>query len=217
MPKQTWAESWGSKPVDYNRTTDELAKELKKVRNLTSRRVASLNRKKSFSFASYQYDQSMGKQYIHGKQPDIKTMSYQAIEKELRIHHQFWSSETATEKGSKSQQIAQSKRIFGVDQKGRPRRLMSFDEGKAFWAAYYEFQNLYRADKTYLDSNRIQRILGETMFGTESEDFDLLRALQITRDIAVEDYNRVSPFNTDALRDKISDVRDILLTIEEEE
>lgn len=214
MPK-TWAENWGSSSVNYNRSPEDLAKELKKVRNLTSRRVASLKRKSAFSFATYQFEQNMERNYIHGKQPDVSSMTYQAIEKELRIHHQFWSSETATAKGSKNQQVAQSKRIFGVDQRGRPRRVMSFEEGKAFWAAYYEFQNLYRADKTYLDSNRVQRILGEAIFGTD-EDFDLLRAIQITRELAVEDYNSVSPFTDDALKRRISDVNNILLTLEEE-
>jgi len=218
MPKQTWAESWGSKPVDYDRDPEELAKELKKVRNMTARRVSSLNKTKAFSFAAFQYEQTMKKQYIHGKQPNINTMKYQAIEKELRIHHQFWSAQTATKRGAYKEQVAQSKRIFGVDSKGKPTRLMTFDEGKEFWSAYYEFANMYKKEKTYLDSNRVQRILGETseLLKGDSE-IDLVKLLAITREVLQADYDAVSPFDSKSMKDKIMEARKVVLSMEGEE
>lgn len=181
MPKRTWAEKWGAVEPDYTIGKKSMASLLKKVRTATARRVASLSKKKAFSYAAQQYTQSIKKTYMSGNLPKIENMSYKQMERELRYHHQFWSSKTSSESGSRSEQIEQSSRIFGVDAKGKPRRLMSFDESKAFWAAYEEFYNMYKDSSARFDSSRIQQAIGSAMSSSDgyiSPDADLVETLE---------------------------------------
>lgn len=159
--KKTWAERWGESPVDYEMGDEEMRKLLKKVRNLTARRMASLEKGNSFSYAAMQFDQAMKKTYLGGKLPDVNKMKWQAVERELRSHHQFWSSKTSTTSGARAEQVEQSKRIWGVDKSGKPARLMTFEESKAFWSAYEEFNNIYKGSIARYDSNRIQQAVGQ--------------------------------------------------------
>lgn len=160
---QTWAEKWGKSNVDYTAGKDELAAILKKVRSSTARRVASLKKSGAFSYAAMQFEQTMKKTYFNGKLPDIDKMSWQAIERELRSHHQFWAAKTSSSSGARKEQIEQSKRIWGVDKSGKPLRVMSFDESKAYWSAYEEFNKIYKGSLARFDSNRIQQAIGSIM------------------------------------------------------
>lgn len=160
---KTWAEKWGASNVDYTVGKNELADMLKKVRSSTARRVASLKKSGAFSYAAMQFEQAMKKTYFNGQMPDISKMSWQSIERELRSHHQFWASKTSSASGARKEQIEQSKRIWGVDKKGKPLKVMTFDESKAFWSAYDEFNELYKGQLARYDSNRIQQAVGTVM------------------------------------------------------
>ena len=178
--RQTWAEKWGQSNPDYTIGKKAMASLLKKVRSSTTRRISSLAKKKSFSYAANQFNQSIKKTYLAGKMPSVENMSYKQMERELRYHHQFWSSKTATERGARSEQVEQSKRIFGVDERGRPLRVMSFDESRAFWAAYEEFFNMYKDSTARFDSSRVQQAIGSAMSmrdGFIDKEADLVKVL----------------------------------------
>lgn len=181
--RRTWAEKWGQSNPDYTIGKKSMASLLKKVRSSTTRRISSLTKKKSFSYAANQFNQSIKKTYLNGQMPKIEDMSYKQMERELRYHHQFWSSKTATESGARAEQIEQSKRIFGVDKKGRPLRLMSFEESRAFWAAYEEFYNMYKDSTARFDSSRVQQAMGAAMSSRDGyfdRDADLVKILSNT-------------------------------------
>ena len=163
MARKTWAEKWGEEQPDYSMGKGSMKKLLKKVRTMTARRVQSLNKKNAFSYAAQQFNQSMKRTYLNGTAPSLENMTYRQMERELRMHHQFWSSKTATERGSRAEQVEQSKRIFGTDAKGRPIRVMTFEESKLFWSAYEEFFNMYKNSSAAFDSDRIQQAIGEAM------------------------------------------------------
>ena len=183
--RQTWAEKWGQSNPDYTIGKKAMASLLKKVRSSTTRRISSLAKKKSFSYAANQFNQSIKKTYLTGKMPSVENMSYKQMERELRYHHQFWSSKTATESGARSEQVEQSKRIFGVDKRGRPLRVMSFEESRAFWAAYEEFFNMYKDSTARFDSSRVQQAIGSAMSmrdGFIDREADLVKILSNAMD-----------------------------------
>lgn len=194
MAKKTWAERWGESPVDYTRSIQALSKELKKIRNLTARRIASLKKGKAYSYAAYQYEQSMQKTYLKGMQPNVSQMSYQQLERELRMHHQFWASKTATQKGAKEELYRQSSAIFGTTKSGRPSRLMTLEEGRAFWSAYHEFYNMYKDSTAKYDSNRLQRVIGAALDARDFNNVDMTKLLADARKAMEEDFD--NPFET---------------------
>ena len=88
---KTKAEKFGASTVDYT-NAEFVKKQLREIRTATARRIASLNKDpKTFSYAAYQFDQNMKSTYLGGKQPSIEKMSFQQMERELRMHHQFWT------------------------------------------------------------------------------------------------------------------------------
>ena len=186
MPsKKTWAEKWGESTPDYTMGKKAMAKTLQKVRQSTTRRVASLTSKKAFSYAAHQFNQSIKKTYLSGKLPKIENMSYKQMERELRYHHQFWSSKTSTERGSRAEQIEQSKRIFGTKKGGQPIRIMTFDESKLYWAVHDEFYNMYADSTARFDSSRVQQAVGVAMQmgnGFIDKDVDIVQILQGARE-----------------------------------
>ena len=82
--RQTWAEKWGQSNPDYSIGKKSMASLLKKVRASTTRRISSLTKKKSFSYAANQFNQSIKKTYLSGQMPKIEDMSYKQMERELR-------------------------------------------------------------------------------------------------------------------------------------
>lgn len=186
MAKPTWAEKWGSQSVDYNRPREELEKELKKLRNLTTRRTASLSKKNAFSYALYQYDQNMKKNFLVRK--DVTELTRNQLEKELRIIHDFWSSKTSTYKGAREEQIIQSTRIFGVTKAGKPRRILTIEEARKFWLVYDEFHNMYKEGTAKYDSNRVQQIIGEAYVEKDFSNIDMVQFLDEVRTRLERDY-----------------------------
>ena len=184
MAKKTWAETWGSKPVDYYRPVEALEKELRKLRTLTARRIASLKKNKAFSYATYQYEQNMKQNFLVRK--PVSEMGYRQIERELRIIHDFWAAKTSTLKGAREEQLEQSARIFGgkTDKNGRiiPTRILSYEESKKFWAAKEEFYRLNPDATARFDSHRVQTIIGEAMEQVMTgPELDIIHLLKTVR------------------------------------
>lgn len=175
---RTKAERWGASSVDYT-NEESVRKQLREIRTATARRIASLNRDtKTFSYAGYQFDQNMKQTYIGGKQPPIEKMTFQQMERELRMHHQFWASKTSTAAGAKDETLRQSERIFGTDQSGRLNRVIGKDAGREFWRAYDEFYRVFKDSTAKLDSYRVQQLMGEQLNRIVSDDADLMQILQ---------------------------------------
>lgn len=175
---KTKAEKWGASLVDY---TNEAAveKKLKEIRTATARRVASLNKDpKTFSYSAFQFEQNMKSTYLGGRQPSIEKMTFQQMERELRMHHQFWASKTSTLAGAKDETLRQSERIFGVDESGRLNRVIGKDAGREFWKAYDEFYRVFKDSTAKLDSYRVQQLMGEQLQRIISDDADLMQILQ---------------------------------------
>lgn len=194
-PRKTKMEKWGAIPVDYtkrpNESTDQytnrLRKELKNVRQQTARRLAALNKNsKFFSYAGYAFEQEMKKMYL--KVPSVNQLDYQGVEKELRMHHQFWASKTSSEKGMRDETLRQSARIFGIDQSGRINRVFTKDEGREYWKTYYKFYELNHEGTAKYDSNRIQRILGEAATVVDLTDIDAVAFFNRLKKTFDEDY-----------------------------
>lgn len=209
MAKKTKAEEWGETPFNYNQSVDQLRKTLKWARYVTQRRIASLERNKSFSFAREALERQLAKTYLKytfkaqkvgkgnewysartrfSELPNINTMKYQQLEKELAFYHKFWASPTATVAGAKEEQKKQSARIFGKDVKGRPRRMLTLEEGRLFWAAYARFKETYK-ETTQYDSRRVLRLLGEHMGEVLDVDTDWVEFLENFYQEVEADYN----------------------------
>lgn len=175
---KTKAERWGASSVDYT-DAESVKKQLREIRTATARRVASLNKDtKTFSYAAFQFDQNMKNTYLNGKQPPIDKMTFQQMERELRMHHQFWASKTSTAAGAKDEMLRQSERIFGVDQSGRLNRVIGKNAGREFWRAYDEFYRVFKDSTAKLDSYRVQQVIGEQLNRIISNDADLMQILQ---------------------------------------
>lgn len=183
IPKlKTKAERWGAGLVDYT-NAQAVEKQLREIRTATARRIASLNKNpKNFSYAAYQFEQNMKQTYIGGKQPPIEKMSFQQMERELRMHHLFWASKTSTAAGAKDETLRQSARIFGVDKFGRLNRIMGKNAGREFWKVYNEFYRVYKDSTAKLDSYRVQELIGEQLNRIISDDADLMQILQQVKD-----------------------------------
>lgn len=188
MAKKTKAEQWGESQVNYNRPLEELRKELKQIRRATERRLEALARNRSFSYSKEALERQIKKTYMNGVKPDVNKLKFQQVEKELAMYHKFWSSSTSTVKGAKEEQIKQSARIFGKDTKGRPRRVLTLEEGRLFWAAYDRFKESYQ-ETTQYDSRRILRLLGEHMGTVLDPDTDWVEFLENFYQEVEADYN----------------------------
>lgn len=204
MAKKTWAEKWGSSPVNYNRPPEALAKELKKIRTLTARRVKSLNKGKYFSYAAEAYNQNMKQLYINGKAPYIKDMSYQQIEKELRVHHGFWEAKTSTSLGAKSEIVNQSINFFGKTAKGKPVHIMTTDEAREAWKLFNEFYNMYKESTAKYDSFRLQTMIGAAMKDTYFNPDDFSGELQKIHAMMEMDFEQ--PFENEEEIQKATEI-----------
>ena len=210
MAKKTWAERWGESEVDYS-NKETVEKTLRKIRNLTARRVASLRGSDSFSFAEDQLTKQMKKLYMFGKLPDLEQLGWQTKEQELRLYHQFWASKTATKAGSRNEQIRQSIRLFGTDSRGKPLRLLTIEEGRAYWDVYDKYYELHGEESTHLDSNRVQRILGESINTILNPDMDLVHYLNLVKFDLEHEHDRGVPFSDEELASRAV-ARDILMS-----
>lgn len=183
VPKlKTKAERWGASLVDYT-NAQMVEKQLREIRTATARRIASLNKNpKTFSYSAYQFEQNMKQTYIGGNQPPIESMTFQQMEKELRMHHQFWASKTSTAAGARDETLRQSERIFGVDKFGRLNRIMGKNAAREFWRVYGEFYRVYKDSTAKLDSYRVQELIGEQLNSIISNDADLMQILQQVKD-----------------------------------
>lgn len=187
--RKTKYEKWGGEQLSFKGHGVEYWRaELLKIRNATSRRVASLRKKGIVSEAMAYLEQQEGL----GKTP-VSKMNYWQITAEVGKYHNFWSMKGSTESGAREINREQDIRIFGTDRYGRPIRTMTREERVQFWSLYSEFQNQYKAESIRYDSTRLQQMIGETLrpfHGGLAKNLDVVSVLNTVREKMEADFER---------------------------
>lgn len=95
---------------------------------------------------------------------EIKLSKIKASEarSEVASLQSFFKSKTSTVKGSKDVLEEQSRRIFGVDKRGRARFIMTPEQAKTYWALYSEYNLLASSGLVKAaGSDVVQSVVGE--------------------------------------------------------
>lgn len=227
--RKTKLEEWGESELDLRSMSNEALREtLRATLTGTSRRIASLKKNKSFSYAMFRYEQEMQKTFINGVDgiknllnvdvnTDMREGYRKLLQQAVKTTHNFWASKTATKAGARKEQMEQSARIFGVDNRGRPNHVMTFEESKKYWSLYDEYYNMF-PDRSRRDSDRVQRYLGEVFAQTpyslvknpkRRKNFDFVQVLADVRERLMQDElmqemrDRIEHLNEPSFRLKV--------------
>lgn len=138
---------------------DELRPLVRRMRELYTKQADILNK---YSSTIYSHSLDLIQEYYEEyPQTAVSRMKQNDMRRELFRLQDFFQSQSSTVKGSKEIQKEQDIRIFGEDLLGRPKKRMTLQQRKDFWAAYNEFKNSMKADAfARLGSNRVQQFLG---------------------------------------------------------
>lgn len=159
MSKKTWAEQWGETPVDWRMNKKAATRLLKKVMNLTKRRVKAIEKSGVYSPAVQHILHSpSGKNYLDTKISEIDTI--QKTTAMISILHDFWAAQSSSISGAKKLEKEQNARIWGTKANGTPLYTMNIDEARAYWALVNEYGRQH-PETTHFDSTRIQAVIGE--------------------------------------------------------
>lgn len=154
-----------------------------------------------YSHALEGYKQSGGKFSLPKKLSRAKAIL------EIARLQRFLQSETSTPKGIRDVHREQDARIFGITKTGRPKRTMSEEQRKAYWAAYNEFRegDAYKQYR-FMSSDVVQQALysiGLDRRHYTAGDFselekilpELQRQYEDTGKINLNDLRRTSNYN----------------------
>lgn len=95
-------------------------------------------------------------------QKKVSSMKVNDMRNEVFRLQEFFESESSTVPGARKIAIEQDKRIFGVNEKGKPTRRMTLEQRTSFWAAYSEFVGMEKESYVRnMGSNTIQQYLGQ--------------------------------------------------------
>lgn len=140
---------------------------LKQVRSLFKKQASTFE--KNPSVYSWAYEKMREWYKDHG---EVKLNSMKRVDAvaELSRLQDFFKAKSSTLKGSKELLEEQSKRIFGVDEKGKPLYKMNTEQSRSYWALYKEYESLASTGfvKNF-NSNTIQSVVGEYLI--ENKDF----------------------------------------------
>lgn len=126
------------------------------------RRVQSFRKKGLVSHAQIALEGSIPL----GSQKQLTKMTRNQLILEFSRYSKFFQDETSSEKGIKRVNTQQDVRIFGVDEKGRPKRKMTNSEREKYWSLYEEFQNQQPTANSKYGSESIQQMVAEVLFDT---------------------------------------------------
>lgn len=167
--KQTQAEKIASIPIENitrmsgnDRKTIE--KYVKTLRTGYKRRVQSFERKGLISHAQIALEGTIPDK----KQVQLTKMTRNQLILEFARYAKFFNDVTSSEAGIKKVNREQDIRIFGQDEKGRPRRTMTDQERQKFWSLYEEYQNQQPAATSRYGSESIQQQIADAMFDNRS-------------------------------------------------
>lgn len=140
---------------------------LKQIRSLFKKQASTFE--KNPNVYSWAYEKMAEWYKDHG---EIKLRSIKRVDAvaELARLQDFFKSQSSTLSGSKKILEEQSKRIFGVDEKGKPLYKMNTEQSRSYWALYKEYESLASTGfvKNF-NSNTIQSVVGEYLI--ENKDF----------------------------------------------
>lgn len=136
---------------------------LREARAAYQRQAATFSRNTSvYSHAKKLMDEWYGD---HGLKA-ISKMKKSELQPELYRLQEFFGSKTSTVTGARKVAIETDRRIFGVDESGKPLFRMKQDEAANFWANYHAFEELNEAFVRNATSEFVQQVLGEWIKGT---------------------------------------------------
>ena len=124
------------------------------------RRVQSFKKKDLVSHAQIALEGTLPQ----GKEVQLTKMTRNQLILEFARYSSFFHGVTSTEEGIKEVNRQQDVRIFGADQKGRPKRTMTNAERKKYWSLYEEYQNQQPTANSRYGSESIQQMLAEALF-----------------------------------------------------
>lgn len=127
------------------------------------RRVQSFRKKGLVSHAQIALEGSIPP----GSQKQLTKMTRNQLILEFSRYSKFFQDETSSEKGIKRVNTQQDVRIFGADEKGRPKRKMTNSEREKYWSLYEEFQNQQPTANSKYGSESVQQMVAEALFDTE--------------------------------------------------
>lgn len=135
------------------------------LRSAYKRRVLSFKRNGLVSHAQI----ALEREIPRTKQVQLTEMTRNQLLLEFFRYATFFNSETSTAEGIKRLNREQDARIFGVDNKGRPRLTMSKEERILFWDTYEEYKNQFPADvNQQFSSEQTQQFIADAIFGKNS-------------------------------------------------
>lgn len=147
----------------------ELRVILRGARQLYTQQEKVLNR---YSQQVYSHAHELMKDYYdENGTKSVSRMRQFELRGEIFRLQEFFDSQSATVPGARKIALEQDRRIFGETKTGKPKRRMSVEQRKKFWAAYDEYKNIHSESYVRnMGSNTIQQMLAEIT--TESASFD---------------------------------------------
>lgn len=134
---------------------------LKQVRSLFKKQASTFE--KNPNAYSWAYEKMLEWYRDHGEVKLNSMKRVDATAELARLQH-FFKAQSSTLKGSKEILEEQSKRIFGVDEKGKAFYKMNTEQARAYWTLYNEYQNLSTTGFVKnMNSNTIQQVIGEML------------------------------------------------------
>ena len=128
-----------------------------------NRRVQSFKKKGLVSHAQIALEGTLPP----GKEVQLTKMTRNQLILEFARYSKFFQDATSSEEGIKEVNRQQDIRIFGVDQKGRPKRTMTDTERQKYWSLYEEYQNQQPTANSRYGSESIQQMIAEALFDTD--------------------------------------------------
>ena len=122
----------------------ELRSLLRGMRNLFTQqeKVFKKYEEKVFSPAR----QKMKEYYQENGRQDVSNMNMNRMRSEVFKLQDFFNSKTSTLPGARTVEVAEDKRLFGVDKRGRARYRMNVQERTSMWALVEEYKRLNRQE-----------------------------------------------------------------------
>ena len=122
----------------------ELRELLRGMRNLFTQqdKIFQKYEEKIFSPAR----QSMKEYYNKSGKPDTVDMSINQMRSEAFKLQDFFQQKTSTLPGARAVEIAEDKRLFGEDKRGRAKYRMNVKERTSMWALVEEYKRLNKAE-----------------------------------------------------------------------
>lgn len=167
--KRTQAEKIAAIPIEditkmSGKERKTLEKYVKTLRAGYKRRVQSFARKGLISHAQIALEGTIPDK----KQVQLTKMTRNQLILEFARYAKFFNDVTSSEAGIKKVNREQDIRIFGKDEKGRPKRTMTDQERQKFWSLFEEYENQHPTATSRYGSESIQQQIADALFDAQS-------------------------------------------------